>query len=91
MKLTWTFYPKGQPSVTLTVVYRPELDHTSQAGYLETETNTAFVSWDCFRIFDRGSQVDKKALFESLSRFSRDDLKSKRYVLPETPNRSEFG
>lgn len=91
MKLTWTFYPKGQPSVTLTVVYRPELDQTSQAGYLETETNTAFVSWDCFRIFDRGSQADKKALFESLSRFNGDDLRNKRQFLPGSSNQSEGG
>ena len=68
MKLTWTFYPKGQPSITLTVLYVPELDALPDTGYLEVGTNTAYVSWSSFRIFDRGDQSTKKALFSSLTR-----------------------
>ncbi|HLL97168.1 MAG TPA: hypothetical protein VK404_19500 [Spirosoma sp.] len=68
MKLTWTFYPKGLPSITLTVVYVPRLDAVSLAGYLEVETNTAYVNWAHFRIFDTGDQATKKALFASLTR-----------------------
>lgn len=68
MKLTWTFYPKGQPSITLTVFYLPKLDQLTDAGYLEIGTNTAYVNWGAFRIFDSGDQPSKKALFESLTR-----------------------
>lgn len=68
MKLTWTFYPKGQPSITLTVLYVPGLDASPTAGYLEVDTNTAYVSWASFRVFNAGNQADKKALFGSLTR-----------------------
>lgn len=68
MKLTWTFYPKGQPSITLTVVYVPGLDARTLAGYLEVDTNTAYVSWTNFRVFDTGDQSAKKALFGALTR-----------------------
>ena len=68
MKLTWTFYPKGQPSITLTVLYLPKLDSVTDGGYLEIGTNTAYVNWAAFRIFDTGDQSSKKALFESLTR-----------------------
>ena len=49
MKLTWTFYPKGQPSITLTVVYVPGLDAVPVAGYLAVDTNTAYVNWANFQ------------------------------------------
>lgn len=68
MKLTWTFYPKNQPSITLTVVYVPRLDATSATGYLDVDANTAYVSWASFRIFDTGDQSLKRALFGSLTR-----------------------
>ena len=68
MKLTWTFYPKGQPSITLTVVYVPQLDKLTEAGYLEVDSNTAYVSWSSFRIFDTGDQSTKRSLFGSLIR-----------------------
>ena len=71
MKLTWTFYPKGQPVVTLSVVYVPELDAPNAVGFLETETNTAYVNWDSFRVFDKGSTVEKRALFGALIRLER--------------------
>ncbi|GAB3885736.1 hypothetical protein GCM10028825_13800 [Spirosoma agri] len=68
MRLTWTFFSKQEPTVTLTVVYLPKLDKFRSAGYLETVTNTAYVGWDSFRIFNTGGQADKKALFGSLIR-----------------------
>ena len=68
MKLTWTFYPKGQPSITLTVVYVPKLDTLPGTGYLDVDTNTAYVGWDHFRIFNTGDPTLKKALFGSLTR-----------------------
>jgi hypothetical protein len=66
MKLTWTFYPKGQPSITLTVVYVPGLDTVPIAGYLAVDTNTAYVNWVNFQVFNSTDQVSKKALFGSL-------------------------
>ncbi len=66
MKLTWTFYPKGQPSITLTVLYVPGLDAVSIAGYLAVDTNTAYVNWVNFQVFNSTDQVSKKALFGSL-------------------------
>ncbi|GAB3773702.1 hypothetical protein GCM10028818_15600 [Spirosoma horti] len=74
MKLTWTFYPKGDPSITLTVVYVPPLDRFPAAGYLEVDTNTAYVSWTTFRVFDSTDQSAKKALFGSLIRVERFDV-----------------
>ena len=73
MTLTWTFYPKGQPSVTLTAVYAARLDGLSIAGYLEVDTNTAYVSWDNFRIFNTNDQSAKKTLFGSLVRIPQSD------------------
>ncbi|MFD2937170.1 hypothetical protein [Spirosoma flavum] len=73
MKLTWTFYPKGQPSITLTVVYLPQLDAISVTGYLEVDTNTAYVGWANFRIFNTSDQTTKKALFGSLTRVNKFD------------------
>jgi hypothetical protein len=70
MRLTWTFYPNGQPSVTLTVIYVPRLDGPDNqlTGYLEVDTNTAYVNWSGFRIFNSDDQPTKRALFESLTR-----------------------
>lgn len=68
MRLTWTFYPKQQPAVTLTVIYLPKLDGQSSAGYLEINSNTAYVGWNSFRVFNHGDQAEKKALFASLIR-----------------------
>ena len=73
MKLTWTFYPKGQSGITLTVVYVPKLDDFPVTGYLEVDTNTAYVNWANFRIFDTNDQVSKKALFGSLIRIDQFD------------------
>ncbi|WP_046375601.1 hypothetical protein [Spirosoma radiotolerans] len=73
MKLTWTFYPKGEPNITLTVVYVPQLDAFTVAGYLEVDTNTAYVNWTNFRVFNSTDQSAKKALFGSLHRVERFD------------------
>lgn len=68
MRLTWTFYPRHQPSITLTVEYIPKLDSFTTPGYLVVETNTAYVGWSSFRIFNHGSTAEKKSLFGSLVR-----------------------
>ena len=73
MKLTWTFYPKNQSSITLTVVYVPRLDALPVTGYLVVDTNTAYVNWTSFRVFDTGDQVSKKSLFGSLERVNQFD------------------
>lgn len=73
MKLTWTFYPKGEPAITLTVVYVPKLDEFTVAGYLEVDANTAYVNWATFRIFNSTDQSAKKALFGALIRVDRFD------------------
>lgn len=73
MKLTWTFYPRGQPSISLTVVYIPKLDDVPVAGYLDVDTNTAFVSRANFQVFNSTDQITKKALFESLIRMENAD------------------
>jgi hypothetical protein len=68
MKITWTFYPKNQPSVSLTVIYTPSLDRESEPGFLIVEANTAYVDWSSFRIFDSTDTQAKKNLFASLTR-----------------------
>jgi hypothetical protein len=68
MKITWTFYSKNQPSVSLTVIYTPSLDHESEPGFLIVEANTAYVDWNSFRIFDSTDAQAKKNLFASLTR-----------------------
>ena len=73
MKLTWTFYPKGEPGITLTVVYVPQLDGFTDAGYLEVDANTAYVNWTNFRVFNSTDQSAKKALFGSLILVDRFD------------------
>ncbi|WP_210422471.1 hypothetical protein [Spirosoma sp. KCTC 42546] len=67
MKLTWTFYPKGEQSITLTVIYLPKLDTIQQAGVLDQDTNVAFVNWRSFQVFNTGDVKDKRALFNSLT------------------------
>jgi hypothetical protein len=84
MKLTWTFYPKGQASISLTVVYVPKLDALSVAGYLDVATNTAYVSWTNFRIFDTGEQSLKKSLFSALVRVDQLD-QFNQALLPYSP------
>lgn len=73
MKLTWTFYPKGQPSITLTVVYVPRLDALAATGYLDVDTNTAYVNWSSFGVFNTSDPASKRALFGSLTRVNQFD------------------
>ncbi len=70
MKLTWTFYPKYQESITLTVVYIPELDkyHLPKGGFLYEPTNTAYVNYDTYRCFDKGDTKMKQDAFGQLIR-----------------------
>jgi 23S rRNA C2498 (ribose-2'-O)-methylase RlmM len=68
MKLTWTFYPKYEPRITLSVVYVPEIDKTGKWGFLHVESNQAWVCWECFKVFDRGDVKAKKEAFGRLIR-----------------------
>ncbi|MBD2751591.1 hypothetical protein [Spirosoma validum] len=70
MKLTWTFYPKGEKhSVSLTVVYVPELDKLSipSGGYLVITTNTAYVNWSTYKRFDTSDIEGRKDAFQQLT------------------------
>ena len=82
MKLSWTFYPKGEKAVTLDVVYVPELDkhRLEGGGYLHVDTNTAFVNWDTYRRFDEAaieSRTDAFARLVRLNKYRTDWLISK--------------
>lgn len=68
MTLTWTFYPKYEPSVTLSIKYLPVIDKSGNWGYLHAETNQAWVSWNYFKVFDRGDIKAKKDAFARLIR-----------------------
>jgi hypothetical protein len=68
MKLTWTFYPKYEPRITLSVAYVPEIDKTGKWGFLHVESNQAWVCWDCFKVFDQGDIKAKKDAFNRLIR-----------------------
>lgn len=70
MKLTWTFYPKFEPKITLTINYLPKIDKSGEWGFLHVETNEAWVSWQCFRNFDRGDMKAKKEAFGRLIRIN---------------------
>lgn len=70
MKLTWTFYPKFEKAITLSVAYLPRIDKTGEWGFLHVETNQAWVSWDCFKCFDRGDVKSKKDAFQRLTKVS---------------------
>lgn len=69
MKLTWTFYPKAETeSVTLTVVYVPELDTQELVGggYLHAQSNTAFVDWSTYKRFDSSDIDGRRDAFKRL-------------------------
>ena len=69
MKLTWTFYPKGETeSVTLTIVYVPDLDAEKlpSGGFLATNTNTAFVDWPTYKRFDTSDIESRRDAFKRL-------------------------
>jgi hypothetical protein len=69
MKLTWTFYPKGETeSVTLTVIYIPELDGEKlpSGGFLHQSSNTAFVDWVTYKRFDSSDVAGRRDAFKRL-------------------------
>ncbi|GAB4045494.1 hypothetical protein [Spirosoma litoris] len=75
MKLTWTFYPKGETeSVTLTVVYIPELDaeKLSSGGFLHENSNTAYVDWQTYKRFDMSDVEGRKDAFRRLTPINKD-------------------
>lgn len=73
MNLSWTFYLKGQGSVTLHVIYVPALDRhqVRSGGYLNVEKNIAYVNWNTYQLFDKASIQARKEAFNSLVRLSK--------------------
>lgn len=70
MKLTWTFYPKGESeSVSLTVVYVPALDaeNLSSGGFLHMLSNTAYVDWTTYKRFDSADVSGRRDAFQRLT------------------------
>ncbi|GAB3012919.1 hypothetical protein [Spirosoma pulveris] len=70
MKLSWTFYPKGEAAITLTVVYKPELDGMAVGGggILDVDQNTAYVDWATYKRFDDSSVESRKDAYNRLTR-----------------------
>lgn len=69
MKLTWTFYPKHDAqSVTLTVIYVPELDaeKLTTGGFLAVDINTAYVDWVTYKRFDTADVEGRRDAFQRL-------------------------
>lgn len=73
MKVTWTFYPRNQPSITLTVIYVPKLDAT-QSHLLYEPANTAFVDWQTFKIFNGSDLKAKQDAFRRLTRILKPNI-----------------
>ena len=74
MKLTWTFYPKNNDgkSVTLTVIYVPELDGEKlpSGGFL-TMNNVAYVDWTTYKLFDHQDLQARQHAFGKLVAISK--------------------
>lgn len=75
MKLTWTFYSKTHESITLTVIYVLELDRhqLDHGGFLDSESNRAYVDWVTFKRFDDPSVEVRKDAFARLKRISKQE------------------
>ncbi|GAB3918247.1 hypothetical protein [Larkinella terrae] len=73
MKLTWTFYSKTNQPITLTVIYVLELDrhNLEYGGFLDSESNRAYVDWKTFKRFDDASVKVRKDAFAQLVRITR--------------------
>lgn len=73
MKISWTFYPKGESAITLTIVYLPELDGKAiqGGGILHVAQNTAFVDWATFKRFDDASVDNRKDAYGRLTRLDQ--------------------
>lgn len=75
MKLSWTYYPKGEPqSVTLTVVYVPQLDkfNLTRGGFLMLD-NIAYVNWLTYKVFDTGDLKARQVAFAELVRIENEN------------------
>jgi hypothetical protein len=75
MKLTWTFYSKTNQPITLTVIYVLELDKhkLEYGGFLDTESNRAYVDWATFKRFDDASIKVRKDAFGRLKRVTQQE------------------
>lgn len=76
MKITWTFYPKNNEgrSVSLTVIYVPELDvEALPAGGFLTPNNVAYVDWTTYRLFDNRDLQARQHAFGKLLRISESE------------------
>ncbi|GAB3512863.1 hypothetical protein [Emticicia fontis] len=69
MKITWTFYPKNQPSVCLELIYDYRLDALKLdcGGIIDRIKNIAVVDWKTFSVFNKGESNEKKAAFAKLA------------------------
>ncbi len=69
MKLTWTFYPQPGISVSLTVIYVPELDEErlESGGFLDRDRNNAYVDWPTYRRFDEADVQSRRDAFQRLT------------------------
>ena len=79
MKITWTFYPKNQPSVCLELIYDYRLDalKLDSGGIIDRIRNIAIVDWKTFSIFNKGENPEKKSAFAKLadaSDFNHDEI-----------------
>lgn len=75
MKLTWTFYPQPGLSVSLTVIYVPELDAEDlpSGGFLDVASNHAYVNWTTYRRFDNADVSDRRDAFQRLTPYTAGD------------------
>ncbi|GAB3254388.1 hypothetical protein GCM10027347_14810 [Larkinella harenae] len=73
MKLTWTFYSKTEPAITLTVIYVSTLDphQLEHGGFLDQESNRAYVDWVTFKRFDDASVKVRRDAFARLKRITK--------------------
>ncbi len=69
MKITWTFYPKNQPSISLELIYDYRLDSLKLdcGGIIDRTRNIAVVDWKTFSVFNKGENEEKKAAFAGLA------------------------
>lgn len=69
MRITWTFYPKNQPSICLELIYDYRLDALKLdcGGIIDKFRNVAVVDWKTFSVFNKGENNEKKAAFAKLA------------------------
>lgn len=69
MRITWTFYPKNQPSICLELIYDYRLDalKLDAGGIIDRIRNIAVVDWKTFSVFNKGENNEKKAAFAKLA------------------------